>query len=61
MHLTPEQVVEKVFDDGLRAQPASPALGDIWGAGADDSEVLDAIVADAMAERDERFKRRLDG
>jgi hypothetical protein len=58
-HITPEEAAERVFDDGVRAQLPEHRAGNIWGIGADDADVLDEIVASAMAERRNRFARQL--
>ena len=58
-HITPEQAAEQVFDDGVRAQVQPESPGNLWGLGAEDADVLDVIVAEALAERRNRFARRL--
>jgi hypothetical protein len=58
-HITPQQAAEQVFDDGVRVQVQIERPGNVWGLGAEDADVLDTIVAEAMAERQDRFARRL--
>jgi hypothetical protein len=59
-HITPEEAADQVFDDGVRVQVVPARPGNLWGLGAEDADVLDGIVSEAMEERRNRFARRLD-
>ena len=58
-HITEGEAVVRLIQAGLEAQPATRAAGEIWGLGAEDADVLDEIVNGAMAQRRNRFERRL--
>ena len=55
-HITNEEAVLRLLKAGLASQKA---VSDIWGVAAEDADVLDEVVSEAMAERRNRFQRRL--
>jgi hypothetical protein len=59
-HITANEAVVRRNKAGLDAQLPPHRSGNIWGMGAEDADVLDAVADDAMAERRNRFGRRLD-
>jgi hypothetical protein len=61
-HVSPRRAVELLIKQAVQAEKVKSSkkkTGDLWGSFADDAEVLDQIVNEAMMERRHQFERHL--
>ncbi len=61
-HISPEEAAKLLLAQAVRKLPTKPGKkksGDVWGQFADDADVIDQIVSEAMQERRKQLDRSL--